>query len=444
MNRDKPWRVSFYLLLLMLLTVSVIWGCARPAPVPTPVPTPAKPAPTPAVVPSPPPVATPKPTPPPKPVATPKPKPVFEWPKPLAWACLDVGSAGYVVAAALSDVFSREAKVALRVIPSGTDVGRLTLLISKRVHVSMLGAGALFALEGAEEFASIEMGPQPLRIMSGMICSWGVGSPKDANIRTPADLKGKRFAWVAGFPSVNANQTGILAFANLTWKDVVKVEFPSFGAGQRGLIEGTCDGLQVATNSAAMYELASSPRGVYFVPLPHKNTEGWNRFQKLNPAIRPRVITEGPGLSETSTYEGGGYPNPGLICLADLDPELAYQQTKLMVELYDKYSQVKAPGIKDFALKYQFFDWVVPYHEGAIRYYKEIGKWTDAAQKHNDKLIERQKVLNQAWARAMAEAAEKKVKADDYPKFWYGIRAQTLKAAGFEPYWKAPGFVPYD
>ena len=130
--------------------------------------------------------------------------------------------------------------------------------------------------------------------------------------------------------------------------------------------------------------------------------------------------------------------------MADQDTELVYQQTKHLVELYDKYSKVKAPGIGDFALKYQRFDWVLPYHEGAIRYYKEIGKWTEAAQKHNDRLLERQKVLKQVWDKAVAEAAEKKVKAEDYSKFWYGIRGQALKTAGFEPYWKAPGFVPYE
>ena len=45
----------------------------------------------------------------------------------------------------------------------------------------------------------------------------------------------------------------------------------------------------------------------------------------------------------------------------------------------------------------QVFDWSGPYHEGAVRYFKEIGVWKPAHQRNNDMLIKRQKVLAQAW-----------------------------------------------
>ena len=64
---------------------------------------------------------------------------------------------------------------------------------------------------------------------------------KDANIKTAADFKGKRVAWVVGAPSLNQNITALLAFAGLTWNDVKKVEFGGFGQAMDGIINNQVD-----------------------------------------------------------------------------------------------------------------------------------------------------------------------------------------------------------
>src|SRR5690606_32640537 len=97
--------------------------------------------------------------------------------------------------------------------------------------------------------------------------------------------------------------------------------------------------------------------------------------------------------------------------------------TKAMVELFEKYDG-KAPGIGGWALAKQDFEWVAPFHEGAIRYFKERGVWTDAAQANNDKLIARQKALAAAW-----KAFQEKGVADDD---WAEARRQALKDGGFD------------
>ena len=93
----------------------------------------------------------------------------------------------------------------------------------------------------------------------------------------------------------------------------------------------------------------------------------------------------------------------------------------------------KAPGINGWALDKQNFEWVVPYHPGAVRYFKEIGKWTDKAEAHNAKLIERQKVLKAAWA----EMTKKSISDEKaYSEAWLKLRAEKLTAAGFDPIYK--------
>ena len=57
-----------------------------------------------------------------------------------------------------------------------------------------------------------------------------VATAKDANIRSLKDLKGKRVAFVKGAASLENSMRGMLAFAGLTWDDVIKVEVPGYAA----------------------------------------------------------------------------------------------------------------------------------------------------------------------------------------------------------------------
>jgi hypothetical protein len=69
-------------------------------------------------------------------------------------------------------------------------------------------------------------------------------------------------------------------------------------------------------------------------------------------------------------------------------------------------------------------------HNGAIRYFKEKGLWTAEHQKHNDGLIERQKVLSTAWDLYKAKAPPGE---DEFAKGWMKARAEALTKAGMEP-----------
>src|SRR5690606_13469607 len=109
--------------------------------------------------------------------------------------------------------------------------------------------------------------------------------------------------------------------------------------------------------------------------------------------------TRGPGISDENPHEGGTYPYPVLVAMDTQDEALVYWMTKALNENYDSYKD-SDPGAIGWALEYQLFDWVVPYHEGAVRYWREIGAWNDEFDAHNQELIRRQEVLATAWLEA--------------------------------------------
>jgi hypothetical protein len=140
------------------------------------------------------------------------------------------------------------------------------------------------------------------------------------------------------------------------------------------------------------------------------------------------MATVGAAISEDDPYEGGAYPYPVMIAYADQDEDLVYNMTKALVELFPSYDG-KVPGISGWALDKQTYDWVVPYHEGAIRYFEEIGVWTPEMQAHTDELIRHQQVLSDTW-----QALEAKDMPDDqWEDAWNEARRTALTEAGFTP-----------
>jgi TRAP transporter TAXI family solute receptor len=244
-----------------------------------------------------------------------------------------------------------------------------------------------------------------------------------------ADIKGKRVAWVVGAPSLNQNITAILAFANLSWNDVKKVEFGGFGAAMDGVAKNQVDVAFSSSISGGAYAIAKSPRGLVYPTISHADKDGWKRMNAIAPFFFPFMGTEGAELSKDKPAEAATYPYPVLMTYADRDLDLVYSMTRAMIETFDGYKD-GAPGNSGWSGQRQNFAWVIPYHDGAIRYWKEAGLWKPEHQAHNDKLIERQKVLATAWAEV-----NKASHADDaaFKAAWAGARASALQKAGFDP-----------
>ncbi|MGQ0676116.1 MAG: TAXI family TRAP transporter solute-binding subunit, partial [Rhodospirillales bacterium] len=147
-------------------------------------------------------------------------KPPIKLPETLAWSAYDVGSGGYNQAVAIGNALKNKLGVNLRVLPGKNDVSRTLPVREGKVQFAANGVGgAYLAQEGVYEFGAKEWGPQPIRslVLNNSDAVLTIVTAKDANIKSMADLKGKRVAWVVGAPSLNQNITALLAFANLTW-----------------------------------------------------------------------------------------------------------------------------------------------------------------------------------------------------------------------------------
>ncbi|MEP4199065.1 MAG: TAXI family TRAP transporter solute-binding subunit [Aliishimia sp.] len=353
----------------------------------------------------------------------------IDLPKQLSWTAYGTGSAGYNQSVAIGAALQDAAGINLRVLPGKNDVSRTEPLRQGRVQFSATGVGGSFmAQEGVFDFGAENWGPQSIRVLmanNGGAINLAVGVAGDLGIETYADLKGKRVAYIVGAPALNVNTAAYLAYGGLTWDDVERVDFGGFGASWTGLIEGQVDAAFASTNSGKAYEAAAGPRGLFWPPIDPTNAAGLDALTSIAPFFQVNKAKVGATIDGTDGYQGAGYAYPVLTAMDSTEGDLVYNMTKAMVELFPKYDG-NAPGIGGWSIDKQNFEWVVPYHEGAIQYYTEMGLWSDAAQAHNDNLIKRQAALQSAWETLKAEAPA------DWVAAWGEARKKALSEGGFE------------
>ena len=354
-------------------------------------------------------------------------------PKNLAVTAYDVGSSSYSQVVAIGAAFKNNLGVTLRVLPGKNDVSRMVPLREGKVDFTFNGSGTYFAQEGVDSFGARDWGPQQVRLL---LTSMGDNCvtqhvAADAGVESLADLKGKRLAFVRGAPALNHNSYAHLRFGNLTWDDVQKVEVGGNSAAFDSIINNQADSFVSVTNSGFILKVQNSPRGIHFPPMPHNDEAAWARLLEVAPYYVKHVCKESAG--NLPPWEGGTYPYPLVTVYAGHDADLAYAMTKAMFEQYPNYKD-SAPAASGYALEKQVFDWVVPFHEGAIRFYKEAGKWTPEIQAHNDKLVARQQALQTVWKEFLA--SNPPADAGAFYDAWMEKRYEGMKQAGVNPIWR--------
>jgi uncharacterized protein len=351
-------------------------------------------------------------------------------PATVAWSTYNTDTTGYKQSVAIGKALKDKFGTILRVVPGKDDVSRLTPLRNGQVQFVANGGTTYFAFEGLSDFAAREWGPQPVQLLmsASSDANVSVATAKDANIRAATDIKGKRVAWVRGADALNLGVEAVLAFGGLTWNDVTKVEFPGFAASWAGIVNGQADAALASTVSGAVKKLAASPRGIHWPPLPHADETGWQHLLAVAPYFVKHTATIGAGISEDNPHEGGAYPYPVLITLAGQDDALVYSMAKAINSQYANFKDAM-PALKGWALERQVFKWAVPYHNGAVKYWKEIGAWTADMDAHNNQLLKRQEVLAAAWT----SMKNSKTDGEAFTAEWAKARAAALTQAGFNP-----------
>ncbi|MFH0914484.1 MAG: TAXI family TRAP transporter solute-binding subunit [Chloroflexota bacterium] len=205
----------------------------------------------------------------------------------------------------------------------------------------------------------------------------------DSNIKTPGDLAGKK--WIADLPTsppVTAVKNAILEFYNL--KDKVDIlPFTTHGAYLEAMKEKRVDAVIAPGTppTAGIINLTSEVNCV-MVDVEKDKAQAINR--KYLDTL-PITIPAGTYKGQTKDVINLGWRN-ALITRAELPESLVYEMTKA---IYEHPADVKAihPAAISFTKEHIFEDAILPYHPGAVKYFKEAKVWTDKMEAFQQKML---------------------------------------------------------
>ena len=358
-------------------------------------------------------------------------------PRSMVWSAYDLGSSGYAEATGIANALKKNYNTRVRIVPSGTSIGRMLPMTTGKVKYGFLANEAYFAAEGTYDFATEQWGPQNIRIVMGRVAAVGMAVAKDTGVKQMSDLRGKRVGFVKGNPSVNVKNLAYIAMGGLTMDDIEPVWFGSYSAMKTAVLANQLDAFGSVPGSANMRELEASPRGLVWPPFPPENKEGWKAVTDVVSFASPMKETRGAALSEENPVWLMGYRYPMItVYEGAVSADEVYNVTKAIDMSFDDYKNT-TPSSTDWAIeKAGRPPYDAPTHDGAIRYMKEKGLWRDEDQAWHDARLARLNKLLEAWEVAQADfhdyrVAERekgnKISAkEEWPAYWEKARLKAL------------------
>jgi len=205
----------------------------------------------------------------------------------------------------------------------------------------------------------------------------------DSGIKTIADFKGKKIlAKVATGGGVDLARQKILAAYGLTDNDIVLLSGNNGSHLASQLKEGVGDAAMIflGLSDASLIDLCTS-KDITWISMPKDKMapvaeEAWFVIGTIPAKTYPKQDTEVVAFRTPSSFD----VQPAVA------ENVAYELVKLYFDHYDEFVKM-APWSKDYNLKETLSSGYLPFHPGAVKYYKEKGIWNDAAEARQKQLL---------------------------------------------------------
>lgn len=324
-----------------------------------------------------------------------------EVPKRLIFTSYDFGSSGFAQASGIANALKQKHGTRIRIIPSGTSIGRILPLTQRKAQYAFLASGTFFGAEGTYDFADQQWGPQDLRCVLAPPSSTGLLTLGNSKYKSAKDLKGAKLGYVKGNPSVNVKMDGIVAFAGLKEGEFERVWHSGYAIMKDSLLTGKIDSFLGSPASGFSREIEASPNGISWVEFDPNDKPRWERMLKKAPMYGSWKATKGAGMSPENPRDILSFRYPMMVTYADRSEEEVYTMVKAVSDLYDKYKDVSSA-----AVTWRISDSAVPpceaaFHRGAVKFFKEQGVWTAESEAWNQARLARHTAVIDAWDDAL-------------------------------------------
>lgn len=290
----------------------------------------------------------------------------------LNFGTSSIGSVFYVISVGMSKLIGKYAHINVSVQPVGGSYPNLFALADKRVDLVMANSLSMAnRFQGKPPFKK----PFPVRIIAQGQPNFRVIIVRPAaHIRTVADLAGKILVGKRrALPELEQITDAMISVNHLDRSKIKIIGTVNAGQVSKDMRAGTVD--------AAVF--AAAMKQPLLTTLFEENAA---RFIDLPEAIRDAMMKQLPDAFWPATLPAGSFPGQtkpayvfGLytawVTRADLPDDVVYKLVKAVLGHTKEFATYHPAG-RQWTPKNSLAHFNVPYHPGAIRYFKEIGAWT--------------------------------------------------------------------
>lgn len=282
------------------------------------------------------------------------------------------GSIAYSVAAAAAKAGFEKGGLQMRVVPQGGPVVTLPLVNNGELDFSTsVSAVTAFANKGTAMFKG--RAQSDVRVVAALFdlrVSFFVR--KDSDITTLEGLKGKKIASKFTKQKIlDSLSRAILATVGMGYEDVVGVPVPNGVRGIDDFSAGKVDATSFSLLSGKMAQANAAVGGIRVLSMPN-TPEALAAMRKITPGTM--IVTLDPAANLVGILEPTNVVSSPFVINTGINtpPDVVYKLVKALYE--NKELLVKShKAFKAFDPDKMHLDLGIPYHEGALKFYKEKG-----------------------------------------------------------------------
>ena len=289
--------------------------------------------------------------------------------KDLRWGTITAGGAWQVIGnAMLEDIKKANSNITGSTLPSTTSANVLGVHAGKFDIAFSIADTTAAAWQGIGYFEPSGKLDDIREVAAFYPQSTHIVVWADSKINSVEDLKGKRVSPGAKGLSCDIEFQRLLKAYGMSYKDL-KVEFLSFDDAAQQMVDGHLDALALVTVPAPYAPVinVSSQRAIRLLSIPDDKIAEMVKYQGVQPYEMPAGV-----------YKGVDYPVKGvmsrshLIVRKDMPDDVVYNIVKTIAENFPRYKEVLA-SMKFSKVEEMATDVGIPFHPGALKYYKEQG-----------------------------------------------------------------------
>jgi len=287
------------------------------------------------------------------------------------------GSVFYTLAVGLSSMLTKHADIATTAEPVGGSSANMFAINADKIDIAIVNAMAAFdGYHGSKPFRSkidvglIAQGAQSIRQIVVRVGS-GIEKPEDLVGKT---IIGKRPA----LPELGLITNALFKVYNIDPGKVRVVSTTNTGEALKAIKSDTVDAVVLPGSVGASYVQSLTHDGkIKFLEIPD------DKFKAMS-ALLPKAIA--PTKLAAKTYAGQDkpvnvYSIPSyLIAASRLPNDTVYKVTAALFDHLAEFHTFHSAA-KEWTLKETLDEPKIPYHPGAIRYFKEKNLWTAGLDK---------------------------------------------------------------